>query len=78
MKSRFVEHRRPSSVNSEVSRHVNRDQPDHRISFDKVRIFEVERKWFERGVTEAIQIRINNLTLEKYTRTTCLQYGITP
>ena len=49
----------------EVSRHINCDQLDHSISLDKVRILEVEPKWFERGVREAIQIRINNPTLNK-------------
>ena len=55
LKSRFM-----SSVNSEVSRHVNCDQPHYSISLDNVRILEVELKWFERGVREAIQVRINN------------------
>ena len=34
LKSRFMEHKRPRSVNSEVSRHVNSDHPDHSISLD--------------------------------------------
>ena len=32
---------------------------------DNVKILEVESKWFERGVWEAIQIRINSPTLNK-------------
>ena len=63
--SRFMEHRRPRSVNSEVSRHVNCDQPDNIISLDNVRILAVEPKWFERGVREAIQICFNNQMLNK-------------
>ena len=50
LKFRFMEHKRPSSVNSEVSRHVNCDHPGHSISLDNVRILEVKPKWFERGV----------------------------
>ena len=65
LKSRFMEHRRPSSGNSEVSRCVNADQPDHSITLDKVRIWEVDPKSFDRRVREAIQIRINNPTLNK-------------
>ena len=34
---------------------------------DNVKILEVELKWFERGVREAIQIWINNPTLNKDT-----------
>ena len=34
---------------------------------DNVRIWEVEQKWFEREVMEAIQIWMNNLTLNKDT-----------
>ena len=45
-KSRFMEHRKSSSVNSEVSNHVNCDQPDHSISFDNVKILVVEPMWF--------------------------------
>ena len=58
--SRFMDHRRRSWVNSEVSRHVNCDQPDHSISLHSVKILSVESKWFERGVMKAIKIRINN------------------
>ena len=67
LKARFMVHRRPSSANSEVSKHVNCDQPDHSIhvSMDNVKILEVEPKWSERGVREAIQIQINNPTLNK-------------
>ena len=65
LKSRFLDHNIPSSVNSEVSRQINCDQPDNSITLDNVRILEVEPKWFERGVRESIQIRINNLTLNK-------------
>ena len=50
------------SVSSEVSKHIN---GDHSISLDNVRILEVEPKWFERGVRESIQIRINSPTLNK-------------
>ena len=52
-------------MSSEVSKHINCDHPDHSISLDKVRILEVEPKWFERGVRETIQIRMNNPTLNK-------------
>ena len=54
LKSRFIEHRRPILVNSEVSKHVNCDQPDHSISLGNVMSLEVELNWFERGVREAI------------------------
>ena len=67
LKSRFMEHRRLSSGNSEVSKHLNCDQSDHSISLDSVRILEVEQKWFEKGVREAIQIWINNLVCNKAT-----------
>ena len=55
-----MEHRRPGSVNSEVSKHVNFDQPDYSISLNNVKILEVELKWFERGVREGIHIWISN------------------
>ena len=64
-KSRFMEHRRPRSINSDVSRHINSDHPDHSITLDNVRILEVELKWFERGVRESIEIIINSPTLNK-------------
>ena len=48
LKARFMEHRGPSSVNSEVSKHINSDQPDHSISLENVRISELQPQWFER------------------------------
>ena len=65
LKSRFSEHKRTSSVNSEVSRHINCDHPDHSITLHNVRILEMVPTWFEREVRESIQIRINNPTLNK-------------
>ena len=49
LKAIFMEH---SSVNSEICKHVNCDLPDHSISLDNARIWEVELEWFERGVRE--------------------------
>ena len=40
-KARFMEHRRPRSVNSDVSKHINCDKPGHTISLDNVRIWGV-------------------------------------
>ena len=65
LKARFQEHRRPSSTTSEVSRHIHVDQPEHSVDMDKTRILAVEPRWFERGVKEAIYIRLNNPTLNK-------------
>ena len=65
MKVRFSEHKRPSSVNSEVSKYINCDHPDHSILLDNVKVLEVKPKWFERGFREAIQIRKKNPTLNK-------------
>ena len=51
--------------NSEVSKHINRDHPHHSISLDNVKILDVEQKRFERGVREAIPIRMKNTTFNK-------------
>ncbi len=55
----------PSSVTSEVSRHVHLDHPDHSIFIDDTNILEVESKWFERGVKEAIHISVTHPSLNK-------------
>ena len=65
LKARFQEHRRPSSANSEVSKHINSDCPEHHIDMDNAKILEVEPKWFERGVREAIHIRMLKPTLNR-------------
>ena len=57
LKARFGEHRRPSSTTSEISKHIHTDSPDHTIMLENTKILEVEHKWFERGVKEAIHIR---------------------
>ena len=52
-----MEHRRPSSSTSEVSRHIHTTEPGHSIDIANAEILEVEPRWFERGVKEAIHIR---------------------
>ena len=65
LKARFSEHRRPSSISSEVSKHIHTDKPNHKISLDNTRILSVESKWFDRGVKEAIYIRARRPSLNK-------------
>ena len=61
-KSRFIEHGLQKSF-----KQVNSDQLNHIISLENVRILQLEWKWFERGVSEAIQIWINNTILNSDT-----------
>ena len=56
-KARFMEHRRPSSSTSAVSRHIHTTELGHSIDIANAQILEVEPRWFERGVKEAIHIR---------------------
>ena len=65
LKTRFSEQRRKSSVGSEVSQNVHVDRLEHRVSLDRVKILTVESKKFERGVTEAIYIRVAEQSLNK-------------
>ena len=65
LKARFLEHRRPSSTSSEVSQYIRIESPGHKIDLEKVKILDREPRWFERGVKEAIYIRINQPTLNK-------------
>ena len=65
LKARFLEHRRPSNTSSEVSRHINVDEPGHTINMDSVKILGVESKWFERGVRESLHIRTIRPSLNK-------------
>ena len=57
LKARFQEHRRPSSVTSEVSKHINLECPGHSVKMDKTKVLAVEQDWFKRGIKEAIYIR---------------------
>ena len=65
LRARFSEHRRPSSVTSEVSQHLHKDQPGHSVDIENVRILTVENHWFERGIKEATYIRSVKPTLNK-------------
>ena len=65
LRARFKEHRRPSSVTSEVSQHLHTDQPGHSVDIENVKILTVENRWFERGVKEAVFIRSVGPTLNK-------------
>ena len=64
-----MEHRRLSSVDLEVSKHINGDQPDHSTSLDNAKILEVEPKWFKRG---AWRLSRNRSTTQRSTKTQTL------
>ena len=36
---------------------INKDCPDHTLSFDEVQVLDREQDWFTRGIKEAIHIR---------------------
>ena len=65
LKTRFLEHRRPSSTSSEVSQHIHIESPGHSVDLKKVEILDKDTRWFERGVREAIYIRAYEPTLDK-------------
>lgn len=57
LKTRFLEHRRPSSTTSEVAKHIHIESPGHKVDLEKVKILDREDNWFSRGVKESIYIR---------------------
>ena len=65
LKSRFNEHRRPSSTTSEVSKHIHIEYPEHSVELENTKILTTESRWFERGVKEAIYIRALNPSLNR-------------
>ncbi|KAI8513646.1 hypothetical protein Bbelb_079700 [Branchiostoma belcheri] len=54
LKTRFLEHRRPSSVASEVSQHIHIESPGHTVDLEGVRILDTEQDYFKGGIKEAI------------------------
>jgi len=65
LKTRFLEHRRPSSTSSEVSQHIHIESPGHHVDLEQVQILDREPRYFERGVKEAIYIKANRPSLNK-------------
>ncbi|KAI8496080.1 hypothetical protein Bbelb_259220 [Branchiostoma belcheri] len=57
LKTRFLEHRRPGSVASEVSQHIHIESPGHTVDLEGVRILDTEQDYFKRDIKEAIYIR---------------------
>ena len=57
-KAQVLEHRKSSFTTSEVSRHINIENPENHVDMDEVKVLTVEPRWFERGVREAIHIRM--------------------
>ncbi|KAI8485880.1 hypothetical protein Bbelb_364320 [Branchiostoma belcheri] len=55
LKTRFLEHRRPNSVASEVSQHIHIESPRHTVDLEGVRILDTEQDYFKRGIKEAIR-----------------------
>ena len=66
LKSLFDELKRPSSIASEVSRHIHKNNPDHTISMENARILTTETcRWFERGIKEDLSSCAYRLTLNR-------------
>ena len=65
IKARFLEHRHPSSTSSEVSQHIHIESPGHNIDLQEVEILNREPRFVERGIREAIQIRVHQPTLNR-------------
>ena len=57
LKSRFKEHRRPSSTTSEVTKHIYVNQFHHSMKLNNTKLLTSESRWFEPEVKEAIYIR---------------------
>ena len=64
-KARFMEHRRPSSSTSEVSRHIHQDSSGHAVSLESINILDRDPSWTERGVKEAVYIRAHRPALNR-------------
>ena len=58
LKTHFLEHKRPSSTCPEVSNHIHIKSPGPYIDLYEVQILDREPSWFERGVKEAIYIKV--------------------
>ena len=52
-------------ITSDISWHINIDQPDHSIDLEKENILAVDLSWFERGVKEAIHISVSRPLLNR-------------
>ena len=46
LKTRFLEHRRPSSTSSEVSQHIHIESPGHYVDLDQVKVLDRELRFF--------------------------------
>jgi len=58
LKTRFDQHRRPSSTSSHVSLHLHQpDRESHTITMDNFKILDRDPYTFERKIREAIHIR---------------------
>ena len=66
LKPRFQEHRGTSTVSSEVSQHIHIESPGHKVKLDEVKILDRDSRYFERGVKEAVYIRVNQPSLNIY------------
>ena len=65
LKARFMEHRRPSSCTSEVSRHIHQDSPGHGVSLESINILDRDPSWVARDVKEAAYIRAHRPALNR-------------
>ena len=50
LRTRFLEHKRPSSVTSEVSQHIHFESPHHNVDLKEVVVLDRESRYFEEAI----------------------------
>ena len=65
LQTTFLEHSRLSSTSLEVLKHLHADCPGHSIELERTNILDTEANLYERGVKEAIYIRVHEASLNK-------------
>ena len=50
LRAQYSEHHKPGSVNSEVSKYIHKNNPEHSVEMEKTEVVAVEPKWFESEV----------------------------
>ena len=76
LRTRFLEHKRPSSVSSEVSQHIHIESPDHKVDLEQTLVLDREPRYFEHGV-KAIYIKANQSFLNRDRGATNIQVFMT-
>ena len=59
----MAQHRRATSSGQDLAVHLHLKESGHSLEDSQVRVVERDHRWFEKGLTEAIHVKLKKISL---------------